>query len=173
MGCPQKLLAGPSAVIDPQGSGQPAFPLLLKNKQVGKMEAHEKSITLGDARPVGTVTSGDVIEAFCPEFFNEDHCRHWFIKKLHPEKIHCPYCEAPARDDQEGYLLQGKKSLCRSCRKPFTAFTQTRLSGVHCRYSELVMMILLVSAGWSVQKIADKLGRNDGTIRHWRDRFID
>lgn len=135
------------------------------------MDRPEKAIISRSKFSPGTFTPDDVIEACRAELLNEDLCRRWLIKKVHPVNIHCAFCFALVPDHQDRALREGKAVICRSCMKRITAFTGTFLQGMHWRSSELILLLLFIEAGWSTKRIADKLGRNDNTVRDWRKRF--
>jgi hypothetical protein len=135
------------------------------------MDRPEKSIISGSKLSPATFTPDDVLEACGAELLNEDLCRRWLIKKLHPENIRCAFCAAPVLDHQDRALREGKAVICRSCMKRITAFQGTFLKGMHWSSSELISLLLFIAAGWSTKRIVDKLGRNDDTIRDWRNRF--
>lgn len=132
----------------------------------------ENLITTGSKCSAVTIKAADVLDG-CADLLEEARCRRWLIKRLHPDKINCPYCDTPAEDYQGDDLFEGKWIICKSCQKHYSAFTGTCLSGLHLRYSEFVQLCLFFAAGWPVKKIADRLKRSDSSIRSWQSRIVD
>jgi len=120
-----------------------------------------------------TVRPDDILEVCGAELLEEDRCRRLLIKKLHPGSVNCPFCGTPAEDHQGNDLLEGKWINCQLCSKHYSAFTRTCLSGMHWKYREFVQLLLFVSAGWSVKRIANKLECSESAVRSWQSRIVD
>jgi len=137
------------------------------------MEAPENVITAGSKCSAVTVKSDAVFEDCGAELLDEDRCRRWLIKKLHPGSITCPFCGTPAKDCQGDDLLEGKWVVCQACPKHYSAFTRTCLVGMHWTCREFVQLLLFVGAGWSAKRIANKLECSESAVRSWEIRITD
>lgn len=137
------------------------------------MDTSENVITTGSKCSTVTIRPDDVLEACGAELLDEDCCRHWLIKKLHPGSINCPFCGTPAEDCQGDNLLEGKWVVCQLCSKCYSAFTRTCLSGMHWTCREYVQLLLFVGAGWSAKRIANKLECSESAVRSWEIRITN
>lgn len=137
------------------------------------MDTSENVITTGSKCSTVTIRPDDVLEACGAELLDDDRCRRWLIKMLHPVGIHCPFCGTPANDCQDDALQEGKWVRCQACPRHFSAFSKSSLSKLHWRCTEFVQLLLFFSAGWSVRRIANKLECSESAVRSWESRVTD
>ena len=116
-------------------------------------------------------TPDDALAACRDELLNEDHCRRWIIKKLHPETLVCPFCKSPVREHQNSALQDGKRIYCRECSRGFTAFSETCLSGMKWSCRDFILLLFLIATGRNTKQIADILGRSWTAVNEWRNRI--
>lgn len=113
-------------------------------------------------------TSSEVAGIFGSNFLDEEVCRQWILKRLHPVGAFCPVCGFRLSGRQAARFWQDKPVCCPECGKTFTARTGTILAGKNLSYQEIILMAWLMARNYSNIEIADVIGCNRETVRLWR-----
>jgi len=114
----------------------------------------------------------DVAREFGPAFLDEDLCRYWIIKHLHPEAPPaCPSCQANISDRSLPKFWEGDRIYCNACGKFFTALTGTFLSGCHLNFSGMFLLAAFLGLGIRSDLIADKLSLSVESVRLWQKKY--
>jgi len=105
-------------------------------------------------------------------FFDDNFCRGWILKRLHPEGPRCPGCA----ERIVGYrslqsFMRGDRVKCCHCGKYFTALTGTFISGCHLSFPQVILMAILLEAGTDDVHIARMMNISYESVRGWRSRF--
>jgi transposase-like protein len=123
----------------------------------------------------GPITPGILLKEFSADFLDDEYCRQWILKKLHPnEDVFCPGCEVSdsvLTGKRAERFWMAKRVKCSYCGKYFTALTDTFLSGIHMTFKEIILLVMLLGLGCSNTSIAKFIGYNEETIRIWRKKF--
>lgn len=111
-------------------------------------------------------------EALNAEFFDEEKCREWVLKKLHPCGAFCPGCKRTIDDAcRIAHFWNGDRLNCQNCGKYFTALTGSIFSGAHQNFRGLFLLAALSGAGINDKIIAAKLSLTPESCRLWRIKF--
>ena len=114
----------------------------------------------------------DVAKDFAAAFLDEDVCRHWIIKHLHPESAPtCPNCHTDISDRVLPRYWEGGRICCNTCGKFFTALTGTFLNGCHLNFSGVFLLALFLGINVPLGIVATKLDISEETARLWRNKF--
>lgn len=106
------------------------------------------------------------------EFFDEEKCREWILKKLHPAGALCPGCKQAINDAcRLSHFWNGDRLNCLYCGKYFTALTGQIFSGSHLSFGGLFLLAALSGAGINDKIIAAKLNLTPESCRLWRLKF--
>ena len=122
-----------------------------------------------------TITSD--IQEFFIAMLDPDHCREWLIDWLHPDGPACPRCGYVPKRRAAASWRKGKRVCCYDCKKYYTAWAGTILSGAHMAPGELVLMFYLLglpvgpSAGLPDKVIAERLQVSTDTVKLWRKKI--
>lgn len=112
----------------------------------------------------------DVVSGSCFKFFDEILCREWVLHQLHPSGAFCPECGFPVHPRFEGRFWEGKRIKCH-CGKFYTALTGTFLSGCQLKFSEVILLAILLCPDITYKTIADVLDMSPANVRLWRNKF--
>ena len=113
----------------------------------------------------------DVLKGFVLDFFDEDACRDWILKRIHQGKAQCPRCNAAIEGRPETSFWAGRVVKCKTCGKMFDAKTGTFIVGMHFAYRQLVLLSLLLAMGQNNSQIAPLVGCSGPTVGLWRRKF--
>lgn len=114
---------------------------------------------------------GDVIGDFGPNFLDEARCREWIISRMHSTGYRCPYCGADVPVMAYGRYVKALRIRCTDCRRQFTAFTGTWMSGAKMDPREVVLVAIMIRLGRGASFIARLTGRSVTTISDWSRRL--
>lgn len=110
---------------------------------------------------------------FTADVLDEDLCRDWFLKKLHPNGGCCPQCGLPVTGEKKLARFWGLGRVQCSegtCRKSFSALTGTSLNGLGIPFRVLYLLLFMVGCGANVNRIAPNLGISVGTAYVWANK---
>lgn len=111
-------------------------------------------------------------EHFTPAILNEETCRLWILKEVHPKGAMCPNCGAAVT---KGKALTTWENMgrvsCRSCFKCFTATTGTVLHGSKLDMQTLYALALLLSFEVPHAQVAQTLKISYNTVGNWENRL--
>lgn len=128
--------------------------------------------TTKNALGVNFFLPADVAKAFGAGYLDNDICRYWIVRQLHPETHPtCPSCRIEISDRALPRFLEGGRIYCNSCGKFFTALTGTVLSGCHLTFSGIFLLALFLGLGLRNDLIAEKLSLSSETVRLWQKKF--
>ncbi len=113
----------------------------------------------------------EVAAIFGPNFLDDEVCRQWILKRLHPAGAFCPSCGSGMQGRASDRFWQGRPVTCAGCDKDFTARTGTILAGKNLSYREIILVAYLMARGDSNTDIAETVGCNRETVRLWRQQF--
>ena len=113
----------------------------------------------------------EVLKGPVLDFFHEDVCRQWILKRIHGGKAQCPRCHGAIEGKSEASFWADRMVKCRRCGKMFDAKTGTFIVGMHFSYSQLVLLSLLLAIGWNNRRIAALVGCSGPTVGLWRRKF--
>lgn len=113
----------------------------------------------------------DVIRDFKKKFLNEETCREWVLKRLHPDGAFCPGCGVAVPEKSLQRFWMSERLKCCQCEKFFTALTGTFLSGCQLDYREVILLAVLLSPDINDKTIAEILDMSSANVRIWRNKF--
>jgi transposase-like protein len=135
----------------------------------GKMEAVEN---IAHRDTSGIISPPVVWEEICAEFLDEDHCREWVLKRLHPLGPVCPRCHVRITDPESSQAFwDSRRFRCPACRRHITALSGTVLAGSHRDFRETILLALLIYLQVNPRSIAAKLDESEATVRMWAKKF--
>jgi transposase-like protein len=111
----------------------------------------------------------DVREEFTAKFLDENFCREWILRRLHPQGATCPHCELTIHEQR---FWLARKIKCSQCKKWFTALTGTFLSGCQFTFSEVIVLAMFLSLQVPDKEIAKVLDISSENVRLWRHKFM-
>lgn len=106
------------------------------------------------------------------DFFSEDRCREWILKKLHPEGAYCPFCRNKITDEttlKNFWTL--KRCVCKNCNKWFSATYNTIIHGSHLTMAQAFALAVFLALGIDNKQIAKIIGIHPESVRIWRSKF--
>jgi Transposase and inactivated derivatives len=110
---------------------------------------------------------------FSADVLDENLCRDWFLKKLHPDGVYCPQCGLPVTGEKKlGRFWTLDRIQCSegTCRKSFSALTGTSLNGLGISFRVLYILLFMTACGMNVNRIAPQLGISVGTAYIWANK---
>ncbi len=116
-------------------------------------------------------TPRDLFKSFNPDFFDMEYCRRWVLDRIHPDGPRCPSCSGDLTPVSEKSFYDGRKVVCRHCKKRFTAMTGTFLSGTHLTYKEIVLVLLLFHLRVETTEIMKHASLSRDTLNIYRRKF--
>jgi transposase-like protein len=142
--------------------------VVTRNTLLDKNLKPESALT--QYHPMLTVT--EILSAFGADFLDDEFCRLWILKKLHPGTEHlCPQCRTPITGSTLQHFWEAKRIRCGACGKFFTALSGTIISGCHLDFRSLIILGVFLGLGIRYGLIAAKLGINQETVRLWQKKF--
>jgi len=111
------------------------------------------------------------IQDFFIAMLDPDRCREWLIDRLHPGGPACPRCGYVPKLRAAASWRKGKRVCCYDCKKYYTAWAGTILSGAHMVPSELALMFYLMGLNLPDRVIAERLQVSTDTIKLWRKKL--
>ena len=118
---------------------------------------------------IGLLSANSVYSCFGPDFLSESFCRHLVISLVYTGIPKCPFCESPlpARENHYRRFYENKVLNCASCGKQFRSRSNTVLSGMHGKYSDLIFLCILSRLGYDVAGISKFLNVGTDWVRRW------
>lgn len=127
---------------------------------------------MGIKQGVKSFSASTALAALNPSFFNEERCREFVFKSLHPHGAHCPRCGVAIEDRLIlSNFWEGKRCLCRSCGRWFSTTTGTVLHNTSFDVRQIYAIAFFLGVGLSDAAIAKALKISLGAVRLWRMRF--
>lgn len=113
----------------------------------------------------------EISREFSIEMLNEDACRDWFLRKLHPEGARCPKCGVEITSEKKTRSFWEMKRVgCLSCGRTFSAVTGTPLHKIGIEFRVLYLLLFMVSHGVRPNKMASQLGISTGAAYLWANK---
>ena len=104
----------------------------------------------------------------CPEMLDEEACRTWALKILHPTGASCPACQKDVSEPRRlERFWKNERISCESCGKKFRAVSRSPLSGMHLDFRELFFLLHQNSSGIKAEEISRKMNVDGNTVRLW------
>lgn len=104
------------------------------------------------------------------DLMDEDACRDWLVRYLHPDALACPRCGAEERRvaQQNGFWTGWR---CRLCDRYYTALSGTVFAKTRQRPSTLVLLVRGVAQGVSTARLARELGLGRVRVHELRQQL--
>jgi transposase-like protein len=113
----------------------------------------------------------EIRRGFSIEMLNEEACRDWFLRKLHPDGARCPKCGQEITSEKKANSYWDMKRVsCLACGRSFSAVTGTSLHKIGIEFRALYLLLFLVTHGVRVNRIAANLGISTGAAYLWANR---
>lgn len=113
----------------------------------------------------------EIRRGFSIEMLNEEACRDWFLRKLHPEGARCPECGHEIISEKKASSFwELKRVTCLACGRTFSAVTGTSLHKIGIEFRALYLLLFMVAHGIRVNKIAAQLGISNGAAYMWANK---
>lgn len=109
--------------------------------------------------------------AIRPEILDEEACRTWAIRRMHPAGPICPRCRVSPSGRQAETFAGGGRIHCNSCGAWYTARTGTSLEGSTLDWRQFRLLVIMIANGRPVTETADLCGVSSDTVRVWRRRL--
>jgi transposase-like protein len=113
----------------------------------------------------------EIRDGFSIEMLNEEGCRDWILKKIHPRGVFCPGC---GEEVTSGKKLQTfwdmRRVNCPHCKRSFSAVTGTPLNGIGIEWRALYLLLFLVGHGVQANSISRQLGISNGAAYLWANK---
>ncbi len=124
-------------------------------------------------RRIKTFSPVEALEALSADFFDEQACRRWILKNLHPDGAHCPGCGAEIESEiMIKNFWETRRCQCQECGKWFTSLTNTILHGTQMDMRQIYLLAVLISLRVDDELIAKFCKISTGTVRLWKMRFM-
>jgi len=145
-------------------------------KEAAKIQAEDFDNSPLDLSPLASGLTTQVVgETRLAEFFNEDLCQQWILKRLHPGDPKCPDCDATIKDDTTlRNFWGGKRCICKACEKGFKATSGTMLHGMGLSFRDVLLLAALIdikAGGLDDRRIGELVGVSSNTVKLWTTRF--
>jgi transposase-like protein len=140
---------------------------------------HEDKQTSASHHPVVSVNGSEKRRVILPDSvkvyligfhcFSEERARRWIINELYPQGLFCPRCGEGQRLSRVISLSPSmKRIVCEGCKRKFSLFTGTILSGTRLQCWQLAAMLMLMGLGHRDADIARFADTNSSTVGRWR-----
>jgi len=114
----------------------------------------------------------ELFESFNVGFLNEEICREWILKRLHPNIIKCPACDSIIVDVITlNNFWSLKRCRCKQCKKWFSAKVGTIFDNGQLTMSEIGMLAIFLYLKVPHKVIAEKLNMHPVSIGMWEKKF--
>lgn len=107
------------------------------------------------------------------DMIREDECRRFLVRRLHPAGAQCPACGVVLSRSAADHFTDGGRLRCRDCGRWFTWTTGTVVEDSKLDVRQLVLLILLCSAGAKADAIATATRLTPQSVRAWRRRLAE
>ncbi len=113
----------------------------------------------------------EIRNGFSVDMLDEERCRAFFTKKLHPEGVFCPSCGAAVTSEKRLLAFWALRRVsCSSCARSFSALTGTALNGIGIEFRALYLLLLLVDLGVQPNKVSRQIGISNGAAYLWASK---
>lgn len=113
----------------------------------------------------------EVKREFSIEMLNEDACREWFLRNIHPSGIFCPECNREIIKEKKLRTLWAMRRVsCPFCNRSFSLLTGTELNGIGIDFRALYILLFMVSHDVHVNNVAKQLGISTGAAYFWANK---
>ena len=130
------------------------------------------SATNGQEIIVKGFTVDEFFKFFNASFLNEEICREWILRRLHPDTIKCPVCYSIITDAITLRNFWGlKRCRCKKCSKWFSSKVGTIFKNGQLTMSEIGMLAAFLYLKVSHKVIAEKLNMHPVSIGMWEKKF--
>jgi len=102
---------------------------------------------------------------------DQDACRAFWIRRLHPHGPTCPDCKVSLDGRQAETFNSGGRVHCNSCDRWFSYRTGTIIHGLKGDDRQVYLLVMLTEAGCSSRFISIAARFSIDTVRSWQRRF--
>lgn len=106
-----------------------------------------------------------------PEMLNQEACRRWWLRRLHPAGPSCPHCGVTVVGPRAETWRNDGQIRCSSCRHYFTNRTSTPMQGSTANWAQLYLVALFTAYRLPLAVIVAICGLSENTVRAWQRRF--
>ena len=94
------------------------------------------------------------------ELLDEDECKQWLERHLHPRGLQCPRCGSTGRYVNQRNGVDGiwRAYRCKSCDRYYTILTGTVFEKTRQRPSTIVLILRGIAQGQSTARLSRELG---------------
>lgn len=113
----------------------------------------------------------EVTNEFSIEMLNEEACRNWFLKKIHPDGVFCPHCHGEVTSEKRRTRFwEMLRTTCPLCSRSFSAVTGTELNGIGIDFRALYLLLFMVNNGAKPINICKQLRISSGAAYVWANK---
>lgn len=113
----------------------------------------------------------EVSTEFSISMLDEEACRAWFLRKIHPGGVFCPGCRTEITSERKLKRFFGMLRVsCPTCSKNFSAVTGTALNGIGVEFRALYILLFMLKHGAKANTIAKQLGMSTGAAYVWANK---